>query len=308
MPLKAAPVWALLGPGRKDYPESWGVRTDVTNLATSGVTKMYLYGEIGPWGVSADDVLRVLSEVTGPVEVHINSMGGSVFEGLAIYQAFREHPHAVNVVVDGLAASAASFIAMAGTTIEVGSAAHIMIHEASALCMGTAADMEASAVMLRGCTTAIAGLYAKRTGKPTETFLEAMAAETWYVGQEAVDAGLADKVRGEDGDEPEFPGNVTFTGVEAALTIKLDALADPPVMSSPDSREEEEKRERPVETDGNTPKGCTEPDCDTDPPDDEIEHESDLTWDHLEDTATFAWLDDQQADGLFDHLMEGAAQ
>lgn len=302
MPLKAAPVWALLGPG-KERPESWGVRTDVSNLATSGVTKMYIYGEIGYWGVSASDVVEALQSISGPVEVHINSMGGSVFEGLAIYQALVEHSAGVDVVIDGLAASAASFIAMAGRTIEIGTAAHVMIHNASSGCYGDAAAMEAQAAMLRNCSTAIAGLYARRSGKPTDFFTEAMDAETWYIGQEAIDAGLADKVRGEEDDEPEFPENAA-NHVEPI--IDLAKLPDPPVAHSPDEVRGEPERERPVETDGNSPKNSS-------PDEDEAGDDIDL-WEHLEARMSEAlpWFEDEpfnvQPAGLFDHLTKGAAQ
>jgi ATP-dependent Clp protease protease subunit len=298
MPLRSAPVWALLGP-TSPRPESWGVRTDVTNLATAGVAKLYLYGEIGYWGVEASDVIDALSNLTGPVEVHINSMGGSVFEGLAIYQALVEYPHAVNVVIDGLAASAASFIAMAGNMIEIGPAAHMMIHNASAYCMGDADDHEATALMLRNCTAAIAGLYAKRTGGDVQDFIAAMSAETWYVGQEAVDAGLADKVRGEEDEEIELPAPAGNTHVETV--VNLDKLPDPPVMrrdDGPDSQQEEDQRERPIETDGNTPKNSS-------PGEDEV---NDL-WEQLDPGGRMlAWFENDQPAGLFDHLAKGAAQ
>lgn len=227
MPLKASPVWALQGPG-KPKPDTWGVRVDVENLTTAGMTKMYIYGEIGYWGVEAMDVVQALRDISGPVEVHINSMGGSVWEGLAIYQALTEHPHDVHVIIDGLAASAASFIAMAGKTIEIGLAAHMMIHNAAAFCSGDADAFEAQAVMLRNCTNAIATLYAKRSGGSADDFVAAMAAETWYIGQEAVNAGLADSVRGEDTEEPTLPENVNTTTV-----FNLAELRDPPTMRAP---------------------------------------------------------------------------
>lgn len=305
MPLRNAPVWALLGPG-KPRPDNWGVRVD--NLATAGVTKLYIYGEIGYWGVEANDVVEALAGISGPVEVHINSMGGSVFEGLAIYQALVEHSAGVDVVIDGLAASAASFIAMAGRTIEIGAAAHMMIHNASSGCYGTAKDMEATAAMLRNCSAAIAGLYAKRSGKPMDSFVEAMDAETWYIGAEAVTAGLADKVRGDDEEEPEFPEDVA----RDELKINLAALPDPPTMrknDGPDSTEAEAERERPVETDGSTPKGDAEP-LETEDSSPSEEGEQPGIWDHFTEPGLFDHLPlaDVVTAGPFDHLMEGAAQ
>jgi ATP-dependent protease ClpP protease subunit len=290
MPLRAAPVWALLAPG-EPRPESWGVRTDVANLATSGLTKMYIYGDIGPWGVEALDVIEALRDISGPVEVHINSMGGSVWEGLAIYQALREHPHDITVVVDGLAASAASFIAMAGKTIEIGAAAHMMIHNAAAYCIGDADAMEASAKMLRNCTEAIAGLYAKRTGGDAADFIAAMAAETWYIGQQAVDAGLADAIRGEDDDEPAFPANAAQVSV-----FNLAKLADPPVLRA-------SKAEKPK----NTVTVQVVSSMET-----EVVGEVD-GWAVIEPQNSspgeelFSWLGSPEP-GLFDHLMKGAAQ
>lgn len=303
MPLKRHPVWALQGPAKTSVrPESWGVRVDVNNLATSGVTKMYVYGEIGYWGVEAVDVIEALRDISGPVEVHINSMGGSVFEGLAIYQAFVEHSAPVHMVIDGLAASAASFIAMAGDTIEIGQAAHMMIHNASAVCIGTAEDMEASAIMLRQCSAAIAGLYAKRSGKPLDSFTAAMDAETWYVGQEAVDAGLADKIRGDEDEAPELPEQAA---ARARQTINLAQLPDPPVMHSPDKIEDEPQRERPIETDGNGPIPQNSSPGEDEPQD---------MWGWLLDKAIekaggteslLDWsLDDVQSAGLFEHLPE----
>lgn len=304
MPLKRTPVWALLGPGRDEYPADWGVRCEASNLGASEPARLYIYGEIGPWGVRAKDVLQVLSELTGPVEVHINSMGGSVFEGLAIYQALREYAHNVTVVVDGLAASAASFIMLAGNTIEVGLAAHVMIHEASAVCMGTAAEMRATAEMLTKCTKSIASLYAKRSGTPADEWLTAMAAETWYVGQEAIDAGLADAIRGDDATEPDFENAATMN----ESIVNLATLADPPVMRNadgPDSTDGEEQRERPVETDGNTPTG--EAPTENSSPGEDGERE---LFEHLENAEPrlpLGWLNDVQPKGLFEHLAKGAA-
>lgn len=299
MPLKTAPVWALLGPKAK-RPENWGVRVDVANLATTGVTKMYIYGEIGYWGVEASDVVEALGAISGPVEVHINSMGGSVFEGLAIYQALIEHSAGVDVVIDGLAASAASFIAMAGRTIEIGAAAHMMIHNASSGCYGTASDMEATAAMLRNCSAAIAGLYAKRSGKPLDGFTAAMDAETWYIGAEAVAAGLADSVRGDDGeeDEPEFPEDVARN---ETLTIDLAKLGDPPVVKARPTAVVGEQDADGTEG-GETGMAGDPTDEDSSPSE---EGDEPGIWDHLTTKGLFDHVEVAPA-GLFDHIMEGA--
>jgi ATP-dependent Clp endopeptidase proteolytic subunit ClpP len=162
-----------------------------------GPALMHLYDEIGFFGVWPADVVDALSGIKGDVEVHLNSPGGSVFDGLTIYNTLREHPGNVGVVVDGLAASAASFIAMAASPgqLEMTPNGTVMIHEAWGGCVGPAADMRATADVLEQQTANIASIYAERGGRTVPEYLGLMAAETWAVGQEAVDLGLADRVR-----------------------------------------------------------------------------------------------------------------
>lgn len=157
-----------------------------------GVTDMLIYDEIGFFGVSATDVTASLADVTGDLNVRVNSPGGDVFDGVAIYNALADHPGKVTVTVDGLAASAASFIAMAGDTIRMNRASQMMIHDASGLCIGNATDMTDMAALLDRVSATIAGIYADRTGVDTETWRTQMRAETWYSAEEAVTAGLAD--------------------------------------------------------------------------------------------------------------------
>jgi ATP-dependent protease ClpP protease subunit len=154
-------------------------------------TDMLIYDEIGMWGVSAQDVADSLAEVKGDVNVRLNSPGGDVFDGVAIYNMLADHPGNVTVTVDGLAASAASFIAMAGDTIRMNRASQMMIHDASGLCIGNAADMTDMAVLLDTISDTIAGIYADRTGTPAAAWRARMHAETWYDAAEAVEAGLA---------------------------------------------------------------------------------------------------------------------
>jgi ATP-dependent protease ClpP protease subunit len=158
---------------------------------------MHLYDEIGFFGVWPADVAAALSDIRGDVEVHLNSPGGSVFDGLAIYAALKDHSGQVGVVVDGLAASAASFIAMAAAPgrLEMQPNGTMMIHDAWGACVGGEADMRATADVLGQQTGNIASIYAERGGRTAAEYLELMAAETWAVGQKAVDLGLADRVR-----------------------------------------------------------------------------------------------------------------
>jgi len=157
-----------------------------------------LYGTVGSFwddGINAAKVVALLrnAEDVTEIECRINSMGGNAFDGIAIFNALKDHPAKVTVKVDGLAASAASIIAMAGDTIEMGDGAFMMVHQASALVVGNAQDMAQMSGILDKCDGEITGIYARRTGKSVETVRGWVNAETWFTGPEAVEAGLADK-------------------------------------------------------------------------------------------------------------------
>lgn len=160
--------------------------------------ELLLYDEIGFWGIWAVDVAAVLSTVSGPLHVKINSPGGDVFDGIAIYNMLADYPDQVTVTVDSLAASAASFIAMAGDTIRMNRASQMMIHDASGGCRGNAADMRAMAGLLDQISSTIAGIYAGRAGGTVEEWRERMLVDggfgTWYTAEQAVEAGLADEL------------------------------------------------------------------------------------------------------------------
>jgi ATP-dependent Clp endopeptidase proteolytic subunit ClpP len=161
-----------------------------------GPTRVDIYDEIAAYGVDAQDFVKELSAISGPVELHINSPGGNIFDGIAIYNGLKQHKDTISVVVDGLAASAASFIAMAASPGEltIADEASMMVHNGFGMCIGDADDMEEMAGLLRKQTDNIAGIYAKRTGLPAAHWQEMMSKETWFIGQEAVDAKLADKL------------------------------------------------------------------------------------------------------------------
>lgn len=162
--------------------------------ARGAETHIYIYNEIGYWGITADDFSEALDEVTtGRVTLHINSPGGSVFEGVTIYNTLRDHPARVDVMIDGVAASAASFIAQAGDTITMNRGAEMMVHNAHGQVQGDSAALRDMANMLDRQNRKIAGIYQDRAGGPVEHWLGVMDAETWYDPTEAVQAGLADR-------------------------------------------------------------------------------------------------------------------
>jgi ATP-dependent Clp endopeptidase proteolytic subunit ClpP len=174
----------------------------VRNAADAAApTRVDIYDEIGGgggWfsdpGVTAVDFVATLAQITGDLEIHINSPGGDVFEGLAIYNAIAQRPGNVVTIVDGLAASAASFIAMAGTQRIICPGAMMMIHDASGLCMGNAADMRELADLLDKVSENIAAIYQAHSPQSGIDWRAAMEAETWYTADEAVAAGLAHKL------------------------------------------------------------------------------------------------------------------
>jgi ATP-dependent protease ClpP protease subunit len=158
--------------------------------------ELFIFDVIDEWGGVAPSLfVRDLRAITAKaIDVHINSPGGVVFDAVAIYSALKNHPATVDVTVDGLAASAASFVAQAGDTIAIEKPAKMMIHDASGLVLGNAADMREMAALLDELSDSIAGIYADRAGGSVAGWREAMKATTWYSAAEAVKAGLADRV------------------------------------------------------------------------------------------------------------------
>jgi len=156
-----------------------------------GVTEILLYDEIGWYGVTAKDFVLALAQAgDGPVHLRINSPGGDVFDGMAIYNALRAHPAPVTVTVDGIAASAASFIAMAGQTIAMAETSMLMIHNAWGLVIGNRLDMLETAAVMEKIDGQLAAIYAGRSGKPVGDFAAMMDAETWFTASEAQAIGL----------------------------------------------------------------------------------------------------------------------
>ena len=159
-------------------------------------TRVLLYDEIGGWGVMAGEFVQALDAVKGDLDLRVNSPGGDVFDGIAIYEALAARPGMLRVTVDALAASVASVIAMAASPGELvmGKSARMMIHDGWGMCVGNAADMAETAKLLNEISGTLSEIYAERTGQSAEHWREAMLAETWYSAQAAVDAGLADRV------------------------------------------------------------------------------------------------------------------
>lgn len=163
--------------------------------AAADEATLYVYDYVGWLGVEAEPVLRALDQLdVATLHVRINSPGGDVFDGMAIYNAVRQHPARVVVHVDGLAASIASVIALAGDEIRMSEGSFFMIHNPWTVALGDAAEMRKTAEVLDKVGGSLAGIYASRTGEKQAVIQAVMDEETWYTAQEAVDAGFADVV------------------------------------------------------------------------------------------------------------------
>lgn len=161
---------------------------------------LFLYDEISSWwGISANDFVNDLQQIDAKsLNLYINSPGGSVFEGFAIYSALVRHSEKngtkINVVIDGIAASIASVIAMSGDNIAIGEHASTMIHEPWGWTIGTADEMREEADVLDALKDTIIDIYVARTGGDREEITAWVEAETWMKGQVAVDRGFADEI------------------------------------------------------------------------------------------------------------------
>lgn len=168
-----------------------------------------MYGPIGPdfWepenAITAKSVMAQLADISGDVTVRISSGGGDVYEGIDIMTALKNHDGKVTVIVESLAASAASFIAVGGADrVLMRPSSELMVHRAWTLTEGNADDARKTLADLERQDNKLAAIYAAKAGGEIHDWLDAMSAETWYTAEEAVAAGLADAVIQEKSEAP----------------------------------------------------------------------------------------------------------
>ena len=199
------PRWRFWG---NRQPSNKAVPLQVLNAADAKTTKdetvatLRMYGPIdswgGFWGISAKEVAAALDELPETIEdiiLRVNSPGGEAWEGMAILNLLRAHPAKVLAVVDGMAASAASFIAAGCDDTIMSPGSQMMIHDASGFAYGNSATMAKAQRMLDSTSNSIAAVYAAAAGGTDESWRQLMRDETWYTAQEAVAAGLAASVQ-----------------------------------------------------------------------------------------------------------------
>lgn len=197
------------------------------------VATIRMYGPIdswgGEWGVSAEEVsaaLDALPDSVSEIQLRINSPGGEGFEGLTILNMLRAHPAKVVAVVDGLAASAASFIAAGCDETVMSPGTQMMIHDAWGLAMGNPSVMRKAATFLDSVSDGIADLYVEAAGGYRAKWRSLMGEETWYTAKEAVAAGLADRV-----DVIADMGVTSTAGIDPEPDPNMDPTQGEPVNS-----------------------------------------------------------------------------
>lgn len=186
MSARALRAWGAIG-----VPGAFAIRAAAGDQAP----EILLYQEIGDWGVSAQDFVLALATIgDGPLVVRINSPGGDVFQGMAIYNALVARTDPVTINIDGLAASAASLVAMAGSTINMAEASQMMIHNCWGFCVGDRNDMQRTAAIQAKIDGQMATIYGRKMGQSADAVAALLDAETWYTADEAKAAGLCDDV------------------------------------------------------------------------------------------------------------------
>lgn len=259
--LPKPPENSTLGPGPREKLRVVNATSgdDPVNGPRNQGNAIYIYSPIGGWdGIRAIDVAMALADMSGPVDVHLNSPGGFIFEGSAVFNAFQAYTGGpIAMHIDGYAASAASFIAMAASPhnaeedtggIRIARNALMMIHDGMGGAIGTAEDLRDVADLLDMLSNTIADTYARRAGGTAEEWREVMMeGDTWYDSQGAIEAHLADVIMGEAPAEPE----------PATEPDNVIRLFDPAAVLEPAARADIPHPNPPAPTDLNAPQNPT---------------------------------------------------
>jgi ATP-dependent Clp endopeptidase proteolytic subunit ClpP len=160
-------------------------------------SEIWIYDEIGYWGIGAKDFILELNAIKSKqISMHINSPGGEVFDGNAIYNAIKNHPASVTTYIDGIAASIASVIALAGDKVIMAENAIYMMHNPFGLVIGNADEMRKMADVLDKICDSMLGAYVSKSGKTQDEIRSLLDAETWMNADEAKEAGFVDEISG----------------------------------------------------------------------------------------------------------------
>lgn len=210
-----------------EYPV--GRKFEVVNRDDSA--EILIYDVIGYdfWtgeGVTAKSFRKELEQISASkITVRINSPGGDVFDGIAIYNELVDHPAEIHVVISGLAASIASVIAMAGDKVTIETGAMMMIHNASTMCWGNKNDMTRFAKTLAEVDRSIQSVYMTKVNVSEADIESMMDAETWFTADEAVKHGFADEAAGDDGQTVKAAYDISFyANAPASAKKKIESV------------------------------------------------------------------------------------
>lgn len=187
--------------------------------------EIMLYGAIGDYfdELTAQKIVNQIKNMSGDITVRVNSPGGDVFDGIAIMNALKAHSGKVTVVVEALAASIASVIAMAGQELVMLEGSFLMIHNPWCFALGDAEELRQIAGVLDQVGDSLAGIYARKTGKTVDEIKALMSAETWMSAEDAVELGFADSLETEKAAEIENFDLSAFNNVPDTLKIAAKA-------------------------------------------------------------------------------------
>lgn len=158
--------------------------------------EIYIYDEIGIWGIDAKQFIDDLNQITASnIDLHLNTPGGSVFDGNAMYNALKRHSATITTYIDGLAASMGSIIALAGEKVHMADNAMYMIHNPWTVAFGDASEIRKTADTLDKLKSSMVRIYAEKTGLAEDEVIRLMDEETWYTADEARESGFVDDVQ-----------------------------------------------------------------------------------------------------------------
>lgn len=215
-------------------------RIDIKGVIVSN-DDQWIYDWFEIESTSPKSVEKQLNEANGEeVEVYINSPGGYVDAGSEIYTMIKEYEANVIVKIVGLAASAASVVAMAGDKVTISPTAQIMIHNVSSIAWGDYRALQHEANVIKNYNTSIANAYILKTGLTKEELLELMDDETWFTAQQAVDKKFADEIMFDEGNQPKLVANLRTSQVlppEVIAKVRNELAnsrnTDPPASATP---------------------------------------------------------------------------
>ena len=172
--------------------ENW---YNIQSKVSSDIVDVYIFDEIGTFGINAQSFIdEIKAFKNSPINLHINCVGGDVFDGMAIYNILKKRTAKTTVYIEGIAASMGSVIALAADTVIMSENSLFMIHNAWGGAMGEAKELKKTANLLEKISNEIADIYIKKTNLPYDRVKEMMDEETWLNADEALELGFIDSI------------------------------------------------------------------------------------------------------------------